>query len=386
MNFRHYLPTEILFGAGSLNQLHLQPLPGHHALLVTTAGKSVKRLGYQDRLCRELKDAGAEITCYDKVSPNPTRDNVMEGAALARQSGCDFLVALGGGSAIDAAKAIAVMAVNDGDCWDYVRDGSGKGLPLKHKPLPLIAVPTTAGTGSEADAGCVLSYPERKEKLSFGTPWSFPVLSVVDPELMLSIPPMLTAYQGFDVLFHAIECYLSLGAVPISDVLGLDAIRRVMEYLPRAVHQGHDLEARTQMALASTEAGMCLTHSSLTVEHSLEHSLSGFYPNLTHGAGLILISRAYLNRCAAQPVYRERMQALAHAMGAPESAEPEAVITRLEWLMEQCGVDNIKMSDFGISREVLPQVAAMSRDRRYPNERAPISLEEASQILEKSYA
>lgn len=386
MNFRHYLPTEILFGAGAFNQLHTQSLPGRHALLVTTSGKSVKRLGYQDRLCRELTDAGAEITVYDKVCPNPTRDNVMEGAALARQAGCDFLVALGGGSAIDAAKAMAVMAVNDGDCWDYVRDGSGKGLPLKHKPLPLIAIPTTAGTGSEADAGCVISYPERNEKVSFGTPWSFPVLSIVDPELMLSVPPMLTAYQGFDVLFHAVECYLSLAAVPASDLFGLDAIRRVMKYLPRAVHQGSDLEARTQMALASTEAGMCLTHSSLTVEHSLEHSLSGFYPNLTHGAGLILISRAYLRRCAAQPVYRERMQDLAHAMGAPEGAEPEAVITRLEELMEQCGIDKIKMSDFGISREVLPQVAAMSRDRRYPNERAPISLEEAGQILEQSYA
>lgn len=386
MNFRYYLPTDILFGAGTLNQLHEKKLPGHHALVVTTAGKSVRRLGYLDRLCRELALGGAEVTCYDRVSPNPTRDNVMEGAALARQAGCDFLVALGGGSAIDAAKGIAVMAVNDGDCWDYVRDGSGKGLPLQARPLPLVAIPTTAGTGSEADAGCVISYPERNEKVSFGTPWSFPAISVVDPELMLSVPPVLTAYQGFDVLFHAIECYLSKAANPASDLYGLDAIERVMAFLPRAVSRGEDLEARTQMAWASTEAGMCLTHSSLTVQHSLEHSLSGFYPNLTHGAGLILISRAYLSRCAKQEVYRERMRALARAMGAAEPAEPAAVLDRLEWLMKECGVAELKMSEFGIAREALPAVAEMSVDRRYANERAPLSQEEALKILEQSYS
>lgn len=386
MNFRYYLPTDILFGVGALNQLHEKKLPGHHALVVTTAGKSVRRLGYLDRLCRELALGGAEVTCYDCVSPNPTRDNVMEGAALARQAGCDFLVALGGGSAIDAAKGIAVMAVNDGDCWDYVRDGSGKGLPLQARPLPIVAIPTTAGTGSEADAGCVISYPERNEKVSFGTPWSFPAISVVDPELMLSVPPVLTAYQGFDVLFHAIECYLSKAANPASDLCGLDAIERVMAFLPRAVSHGEDLEARTQMAWASTEAGMCLTHSSLTAQHSLEHSLSGFYPNLTHGAGLILISRAYLSRCAKQEAYRQRMQALALAMGAEEPVKPEAVLDRLEWLMKECGVAELKMSQFGIARETLPAVAEMSIDRRYANEREPLSREEALKILEQSYS
>lgn len=386
MNFRYYLPTDILFGAGALDRLHEKQLPGHHALVVTTAGKSVKRLGYLERLCRELALGGVNVTCYDKVSPNPTRDNVMEGSTLARQEGCDFLVALGGGSAIDAAKAIAVMTVNSGDCWDYVRDGSGKGLPLQEKPLPVVAIPTTAGTGSEADAGCVISYPERNEKVSFGTPWSFPAISVVDPELMCSVPPVLTAYQGFDVLFHAVECYLSRAANPASDLMGLDAIQRVMAYLPQAVRQGTDLEARTQMAWASTEAGMCLTHSSLTAQHSLEHSLSGFYPGLTHGAGLILISRAYLRRCAREEAYRERMVALAKAMGAGEAATPESVLDALEWLMAECGVAELKMSQFGITRESLGAVAEKSVDRRYANERAPLSREEALTILEESYA
>jgi len=385
MNFRYFLPTEILFGPGALSTLHEKKLPGTHALVVTTAGKSVKRLGYLDRLLEQLAAAGCTWALYDKVSPNPTRDNVMEGANLARAAGCDFLVALGGGSAIDAAKAMAVMAVNEGDCWDYVRDGSGKGKPLASKPLPIVAIPTTAGTGSEADAGSVISYPERKEKVSFGTPWSFPVLSVVDPELMASVPPVLTAYQGFDVLFHAIECYLSKAANPPSDLYGLDAIRRVMGSLPRAVRNGGDMDARGNMAWASTEAGFCLTLSGLTAQHSLEHSMSGFYPNLTHGAGLILISRAYLGRCARQEAYRDRMTELSKAMGA-EVPGPEAVLERLEKLLEQCGVADLKMSQFGISRDTLPEIARMSVDRRYANERAPLSQEEALEILEQSYA
>jgi len=384
MNYRYYLPTDILFGLGVLNQLHKKQLPGHHALVVTTSGRSVKHLGYLDRLCRELALGGAEYTLYDKVCPNPTRVNVMDGAALARQAGCDFLVALGGGSAIDAAKAIAVMTVNSGDCWDYVRDGSGKGLPLQNKPLPLIAIPTTAGTGSEADAGCVISYPERNEKVSFGTPWSFPTISVVDPELMRSVPPKLTAYQGFDALFHVVECYLSRAATPLSDLICLDAARRVTSYLPRAVAQGEDMEARTEMAWASTEAGMCLTHSSLTAQHSLEHSLSGFYPELTHGAGLILISRAYLGHCARQEAYRERMKALALALGAEPS--PQGVLDALEKLMDDCGVADLKMSQFGIAWESLGAVAEKSLDRRYANERAPLSWKEAQKILEQSYA
>ena len=386
MNFRCYMPTEVIFGPGALSQLHEMQLPGKSALVVTTSGQSVKRLGYLDRLLSELSQAGVAATLYDKVCPNPTRDNVMEGAALMRQAGCDFVLALGGGSAMDAAKGMAVMAVNDGDCWDYVRDGSGKGQPLKNKPLPIVVVSTTAGTGSETDPGCVISYPERNEKVSFGTPWSFPRISIIDPELMTSIPPKLTAYQGFDVFAHAVECYLSLRACPPSDINALDAITRVFRSLPRAVACGTDMEAREDMAWASTQAGFCLTYSGLTVQHSLEHSLSGWYPNLTHGAGLILLSRAYLRRCAAQPVYRERMLDLCRAMGVADPKDPMDALPALEKLLEDCGVADITMSQFGIDRAVLPKVAEMSYDRRYANERAGMTVAEALEILEQSYA
>lgn len=362
------------------------PLPGTHALVVITAGKSMRRLGYLDRLMEQLSKAKVRATLYDRVRPNPTRDNVMEGAALIRSSRCDFVIAMGGGSAIDAAKGMALMAVNEGDLWDYVRDGSGKGLPVRVKPLPLIAIPTTAGTGSEADAGCVISYPERNEKVSCGTPWSFPMISVVDPELMVNLPPQLTVYQGFDVLFHAIECYLSRSANPPSDINALDAVRRVVRSLPRAVAEGGNLDVRCDMAWASTQAGFCLTFSGLTAQHSLEHSMSGFYPSLTHGAGLILISHAYLSHCAKQEAYRQRMTELSLAMGAQLPGGPNALLERLEWLKEQCGVANLKMSDFGISRESLAEIADKSYDRRFANERSPLSKGEAYKILETSYA
>ena len=203
MNFDYYIPTRILFGAGRLNDLHKQKLPGKKALVVISNGKSTRANGYLARVEKELELAGAAHVVFDKVQPNPTKDNVMEVAALARAEACDFVLGLGGGSPIDAAKAIAVMAANPGDYWDYIAAGSGKGQPLANSPLPVVAVTTTAGTGTEADPWTVITKEDSNEKIGAGWPEVFPVLSIVDPELMMTVPPHLTAYQGFDALFHS---------------------------------------------------------------------------------------------------------------------------------------------------------------------------------------
>ena len=158
MAFDFYFPTRLLFGAGALQKLHEQQLPGKKALIVTTGGQSVKKYGYLEKLQKQLGLAGVQYELFDKVLPNPIMEHVMEGAALAKGSGCDFVIGLGGGSSIDSAKAIAVMATNEGSYWDYISGGTGKGLPVPNNPLPIVAVTTTAGTGTEADgnlyAGC----------------------------------------------------------------------------------------------------------------------------------------------------------------------------------------------------------------------------------------
>ncbi len=295
MNFSYYIPTNIFFGPGSLNQLSQIHLPGKKGLIVLSAGPSMKKHGYLDRVVQLLHSNGTESVVFDKILPNPIRRHVMEGAELARAEKCDFIIGLGGGSSIDSAKSIAVMAKNPGDYWDYIGGGSGKGKPVSGGVLPIVAITTTAGTGTEADPWTVITHEERQEKIGFGTPETFPCISIVDPELMISVPPLLTAYQGFDAFFHAAEGYISKIANPVSDMYALKSISLLNTYLPAAVKNGSDMEARTNIALANTLSGFVESTSSCTSEHSMEHALSAFHPSLPHGAGLIMLSQSYFS-------------------------------------------------------------------------------------------
>ena len=286
------MPAQIFFGAGCLDQLGTAPLPGSKALVVI-GGTSVRRLGYLDRVQSLLKRQGVESVVFDKVQPNPVVEHVMEAAALAKETGCDFVVGLGGGSSMDSAKSIAVMAANPGTYWDYIQGGSGLGLEIPNQPLPIVCITTTAGTGTEADPWTVITKEDTQEKIGFGYRGTFPTMSIVDPELMLSVPPKLTAYQGFDALFHAVEGYMAKVASPMSDMFALQAIEYIAKYLPRAVDDGQDLEARSYVALANTYSGFVETISCCTSEHSIEHALSAYHPSLPHGAGLIMICLLY---------------------------------------------------------------------------------------------
>ena len=179
-------------------------------MVVISNGKSMKETGTVYRVLKELSYVGVETVVFDRVQANPLRSTVMDGAAYAKENGCNFIVALGGGSVMDASKAMAAMATNDGDIWDYMNGGTGGGKTLTEKALPVICITTTAGTGSEADQWGVITNDETNEKIGFGGYGClFPVLSIVDPELMASVPPKFTAYQGFDALFHSTECYIS---------------------------------------------------------------------------------------------------------------------------------------------------------------------------------
>jgi alcohol dehydrogenase len=164
MSFTHFVPTKILFGQGQIKKLHEQNLPGKKALIVISCGQSTRKYGYLDTVINELQQAGADHMVFDLIQPNPTKVNVMDGAACARESGCDFVIGLGGGSCLDASKAIAIMASNEGDYWDYIHGGSGKGMILKNAPLPVVAITTTAGTGTEADPWAVVTNEETHEK------------------------------------------------------------------------------------------------------------------------------------------------------------------------------------------------------------------------------
>ena len=353
-NFNYYIPTRIFFGPGSLKELGNAKLPGKKALIVISAGPSMKKYGYLKQVQELLKKNGAESVVFDKILPNPVKTHVMEGAALARKENCDFILGLGGGSSIDSAKSIALMVKNPGDYWDYIHGGSGLGKMFKEPVLPVVAVTTTAGTGTEADPWTVITNEELQEKIGFGGDDFFPVLSIVDPEMMLTIPPHLTAFQGFDAFFHAAEGYIAKIATPVSDAYALKSISLLAEYLPKAVEKGSDLEARSQVALANTLSGMVESTSSCTSEHSMEHALSAYHPSLPHGAGLIMLSESYFTHFIT--VCPQRLMDMAKAMGEP-GEKPEDFIKALIKMQKNCKVDNLKMSDYGIEKSEMTKIA-----------------------------
>lgn len=388
-SFNMFVPTRVVFGRGRLNELHKQKMPGKKALLVISNGNSAKVSGALDKTRDELQKAGAESIIFANIQPNPTRTNVMEAAALARKEGCDFVVALGGGSVMDAGKAIAFMATNPGDLWDYFLSGSGGKKPHEHSPLPLVCISTTAGTGSEADASGVITKEETNEKIGFSVGDSlFPVLSIIDPELMKGIPPKLTAFQGFDALFHATEGYISKRSNIMSEMYALNSIENVGSFLARAVHHGEDIEAREHMAFASMLSGIVMTLCIITAEHSIEHAMSAYHPDLPHGAGLIMISAAFYRFLIDRHVCDEKFVTMARALGMQEAKEPANFITALLKLQKDCGVDNLKMSDYGIKKEEFGQLARNARDTMgilFDNTPYDLSEEDVISILEMSY-
>ena len=383
--FSLYIPTRIVFGCGEIKRLATEKLPGKKALIVISSGTSMKKYGYLDKVIELLKENETESVVFNKILPNPTKKHVMEAAALCKDEKCDFIVGLGGGSSIDSAKAIAVMACNPGDYWDYIPAGTGKGRPVS-KALPVVAIPTTAGTGTEADPWSVITNEDTKEKIGFGSELTYPALSIIDPELMLSIPPHLTAYQGFDAFFHAAEGFIANCSTPISDLYALEAIRLLYKYLPVAVADGHNIKARAKVAWASTLAGLVESTSSCTSEHSMEHAMSAYYPQLPHGAGLIAISEAYFetfrNDCM------KRYMKMAEVMTQLKSNRPSDFIDALVRMQKECKVHELKLSDWGIKMEDFPKMVQNARDTMgalFTLDPRPLTDEEVLNIYQKSF-
>ena len=388
MNFSFYNPTRILFGAGELNNLHKQTMPGKKALLLISNGKSTKVNGSLDRTIEQLEKAGIEYAIFDKIMENPYKSVVMEGAAFAKENTCDFILALGGGAVLDASVAIAAMATNPGDLWDYVFGGTGKAMPLKNPGLPIVTIATTSGTGSEINCWGVISNPDTNEKIGFGAPELTPVLAIVDPELMRTVPAKYTAYQGFDALFHNTEVMISNGVNILSEAIALSAIENITKYLPRAIRDGNDMEARERVAYGSTMAGITMQLTSTTAEHSMEHSMSAYHHNLPHGAGLIMISRAFYEFFIQRHACDEQFIKMTKAMGIENADKPEDFITALVKLQEDCGVADLKMSDYGFKKEESMTLARGARSMQgglFLANPCEMTDEDCAGIFDKSY-
>lgn len=388
MNFNFNNPTNLIFGAGKLNELSRQKLPGKKALLLISNGKSVKTYGTLARVEEQLKQAGVSHVVCDNIHENPSKGVVMEAAAAAKDNECDFIVALGGGAVLDSAVAVAAMATNPGDLWDYVNGGTGKGLPLVNAALPIVTIATSSGTGSEINCWGVISNHQTNEKIGFGDPSIVPVLAIVDPELMKTVPAKYTAYQGFDALFHNTEVMISKGINILSETMALSAIESIAKYLPRAVKDGNDLEAREYVAYGSTIAGMAMQLTSTTAQHSMEHAMSAYHHNLPHGAGLIMISRAFAEFFIEKHACDQQFVKMARVMGIPDAHKPEDFITALVQLQKDCGVDELHMSDYGFVKEECMTLAVNARETMgglFLANPCEMSDAECAAIFEKSY-
>lgn len=388
VTFNFYNPTRIVFGSGKLSTLHEQALPGKKALLLISNGKSTKLNGSLNTVETQLDEAGVKYVLFDKIMENPVKEVIMEGAAYARANNCDFILALGGGAVLDSSKAIAAMATNDGDLWDYVTGGTGKAMPLKNKGLPIVTVPTSSGTGSEINCWGVISNLETHEKIGFGAECLTPVLSIVDPALMKTVPPKYTAYQGFDALFHNTEVMVSSGVNLLSEAIALSAIENIAKYLPIAVKDGGNLDAREHVAYAATVAGITMQLTSTTAQHSMEHAMSAYHHNLPHGAGLIMISVEFARYFIEKHACDEQFVKMARAMGIPDADKPQDFITALVNLQKACGVDNLKMSDYGIEKSECMTLAVNARETMgglFLANPCELSDKDCAGIFEKAY-
>lgn len=389
MQFTLFSPTKLLFGAGKLAALGEETLPGRKALLLLSSGKSARMSGALDIVTAQMQKAGVTSVPCAIIHENPTKDLVMEAAAVARENGCDFILAVGGGAVLDSAVAVAAMATNPGDLWDYVVGGTGKAQPLSCDPLPIVTVTLTAGTGSELNNWGVISRLDTHEKIGFGgDPRLIPKIAVVDPELMRTVPPKYTAYQGFDALFHHTEVMMSNGVNLLSEALALSAIENIARYLPRATADGNDLEARTHVAYGSTLAGITMQLTSTTAQHSMEHAMSAYHPNLPHGAGLIMISLAFAAYFIEHHACDGQFIKMARVMGLPEADKPEDFLTALANLQKACGVDDLKMSDYGIRPDEMMTLAINARETMgglFLANPCPLNDEDCAGIFTKAY-
>lgn len=388
MNFNLNTPTNLIFGSGKLNELGAQKLPGKKALLLISSGKSAKISGALERTQEQLEKAGAAYVVCANIHENPTKELVMEAAAVAKENGCDFIVALGGGAVLDSATAISAMATNPGDLWDYVYGGTGKGQPLVNPGLPVVTIATSSGTGSEINCWGVISNLDTHEKIGFGSPILNPVLAIVDPELMRTVPAKYTAYQGFDALFHNTEVMMSSGVNVLSETVALSAIELIAKYLPRTVADGDDLEAREAVAYGSTMGGMTMQLTSVTAQHSMEHAMSAYHPNLPHGAGLIMISKAFAEFFIEKHACDGQFIKMAKAMGISNADKPEDFVTALVKLQEECGVAGLRMSDYGFTPGESMTLAVNARETMgglFLGNPCLMSYEECAGIFDKSY-
>ena len=383
MRFEFATATRIIFGAGTFRDVGSLAAPlGRHALVV--GGKTPARLQpLLDRL-----HAQRLATTPFSVPGEPTTDLVRAGVERARAAGCDCVIGMGGGSVLDAGKAIAALLTNPGDLLDYL-EVVGQGKSLAQPSAPYLAIPTTAGTGSEVTRNAVLGVPRQRVKVSLRSPHLLPQVALVDPELTYGLPPTVTAWSGMDALTQCVEPYVAPQANPLTDAFCREGIQRAAHALRRAFHDGGDRAARAEMALASLCGGLALANAKLGAVHGLASPLGGMFP-APHGAVcarlLPLVMAANLQaleeRAPDAPAL-QRYGDIARLLTGDATAQPADGVAWVQALCHELAVPSL--AHFGVTEAELPEVVVQAQ-RASSMQGNPIVLttDELGQIVQQA--
>ncbi len=374
---------KIVFGRGAFQKLpeHIGEFSASRPLIIMD--KQLAATGLKGQVEDLLKDGGLKGEIFARVDPEPKISLADEGAKLARKAKCDLVVGIGGGSAMDVAKAVAVLAANNGKAVDYL------GLNRVPGPgLPKIMLPTTAGTGSEVTFTSVFVRPDLKKKEGMNSPYLYPELALLDPFLTVSLPPGPTASTGIDALCHAIESYTSINASPLSEMISLEAIALISEHLRTAVHDGTNISAREKMLLGSLYAGLGLANAGVTAVHSLSYPLGGKY-GIPHGLANTVLLPHVMNYNL--PGALEKFADIAAAMGETVDNMPlrEAAglaVEAISALIADCGVQT-SLEELGIEEGAFEELAkiALTVARPLANNPRPVTLKDAVMIYEDAF-
>ena len=345
IDFSYFLPVNIVFGSGKVKKAGELTKPYGKKALIVTGRSSAKKSGLYDKVANSLSKAGIDHVLFDKVAQNPLTTTAMEGADFAKANGCDVVVAIGGGSIMDCAKAIAFLSINDGDINDYIYNRL-----QSDKALPLILIPTTCGTGSEGNGFAVLTNPENGDKKSLRCNAIVAKVSIVDPECMMTMPKHVLASVGFDALCHCMEAYTSKIAQPFTDALSLYAMELIVGNLVKVYKGEGGKEAWEKITLASTIGGMVINTAGVTLAHGMEHPASGL-KDIVHGQGLAALTPVIVE--ASHKGNHFKFAKIARIFGGVTA---EDLAGKLRSLLKDIDLA-CTLSDLGLSEEDIPWMA-----------------------------
>nr|WP_300842506.1 iron-containing alcohol dehydrogenase [uncultured Acetatifactor sp.] len=338
------IPGQIINGAGALDMAE-SSLPGFGRKALIVTDKVMIQLGNCEKLETALKSQGINYAIYSEITGEPTDKMINAGLAQYKAENCDFLIALGGGSPIDAMKAIASLAANGGSISDYM------GKEINVEMPPIIAIPTTAGTGSEATQFTIITDTEKDIKMLLKGKVLMPDLAIIDPQFTMTAPPKITAATGLDALCHAMEAYTSRKAQVMSDTFALSAVKRIFTYLPAAFHDGQNEEARVQMSIAALEAGIAFNNASVTLIHGMSRPIGALF-HVAHGLSNAMLIKECLG-FALEGAY-DRFADLGRAIGAAESSDSDQVASEKFLKAVTALTDELEtptLEEYGINRE-----------------------------------